>query len=290
MLLQVQKFYRTAFVVLFVLVFIIAFQTYQQLFYIERFQLAEGVEFFDVLKNQIYRWIIWFVIAFSLPVFVKKDQYKNVNVRLLSKHFLIILSLVLLNVFMISLLQSSQAEEVSIQVFFSEYFTFFMFQKAPMYTLGYMAFTVILFFYFKNEQLQVTVQELIDIKDQHQKEYDLLKSSNVDHDQILSVKIGKKLKVIPVAEIYWIEADDYCVEIHANGSPSYKMRSSLKSLEEKLPSHFMRVHRKGIANMKKIKEFKNADTISELIMDNNDIVPVARVNVKAVKLFLQQGV
>ncbi len=287
MLLQVQKYYRTAFVVLFVLVFIIAFQTYQQLFYIERFQLAEGVEFFDVLKNQFYRWVIWFVIAFLLPVFVSRDQYKKIDIRLLLKHFTIIISLVLFNVFIISALQSYTVEELTVKEFFSEYFTFFLFQKAPMYTLGYMAFTVVLFFYLKNEQLQITVEELIDIKDQHQKEYELLKSSNVDHDQILSVKIGKKLKVIPISEIYWIEADDYCVEIHANGSPSYRMRSSLKSLEGKLPSHFLRVHRKGIVNMKKVKEFKNSNQ-SELILENEDMVPVSKVNAKAVKLFLQQ--
>ncbi|MEQ6122788.1 LytTR family DNA-binding domain-containing protein [Pseudotenacibaculum sp. MALMAid0570] len=289
MLERVQKYYRIGAVILFVLIFIIAFQTYQQIFYIERFQLAKNVEFFDVLKNQFFRWIIWLLIAFLLPFFVAKDKEKSISFSLVTKHFLLIILLVILNVFVISFIQASNAVEVTLHSFFSDYVVFFLFQKSPMYTLGYIAFTVILFFYFKNETLQVTVQELIDIKENHQKEYQLLKNSNVDEDQVLSIKIGNKLKIIPISEINWIEADDYCVVVHAEDKPSYTMRSSLKSLENKLPTYFMRVHRKGIVNMRKVKELKNADNTSCLVISNDAEVPVSKANIKAVKLFLQHN-
>ena len=184
-------------------------------------------------------------------------------------------------------MQAMNAENTDWKAVFSESFVFFLVQKSPMYILGYIAFTVILFFHFKNEKLQVTVQELVDLKDQHQKEYEQLKTSNIDKDQILSIKIGNKLKVIPIVNILWIEADDYCVVVHSNDESSYTMRSSLKSLETKLPRYFMRVHRKGIVNMNRVKEFKNGND-SLLILENNDEVPVSKTNVKAVKLFLQQ--
>lgn len=285
---QVQKYYRTAFVIFLVLTFIITFQTYQQVYYIERFNLAQDVVFFDVLKNQIYRWFIWFFIALSLPFFVKKDSSKLLNFQMILKHCIIITLLVVLNIVIISAIQSVDSQSASRMDIFYESFTFFMFQKSPMYTLGYMAFTVILFFHFENEKLQVTVQELVDLKDQHQKEYEQLKTSNIDRDHILSIKIGNKLKVIPIVNILWIEADDYCVIVHSDNKTSYSMRSSLKSLENKLPTYFMRVHRKGIVNMHKVKEFKNGND-ALLIIENNSKVPVSKINIKAVKLFLQQN-
>jgi len=287
MLQQVQKYYRTALVFLFILILIVAFQTYQQLFYIERFQLAQGVEFMDVLTSQFYRWVIWFVIAFSLPFMVKKDRRKPKNIALILKHFAIILFLVLLNVLVISLLQASQAETVTLQDFFEEYVTFFLFQKSPIYTLGYIAFTTFLFFHFENEGLQVTVQELSDLKAKHQQEYNELKASNQDEAQVLTIKIGNKLKVLPITDILWIEADDYCVIVHSSHQPSYTMRSSLKSLENQLPTHFMRVHRKGIVNMKMVQEYRNNDE-SVIVLINASEVPVSRVNSKAVKHYLQQ--
>ncbi|MFK8165085.1 MAG: LytTR family transcriptional regulator DNA-binding domain-containing protein [Lewinella sp.] len=42
--------------------------------------------------------------------------------------------------------------------------------------------------------------------------------------------------------------DDYCVNIHLADGRKYVMRKSLKALQEKLPGHFMRVHRKYIMN------------------------------------------
>lgn len=289
MLQQLQKYYRTGLIFLFVLILIVAFQTYQQLFYIERFQLAQGVQFMDILTSQFYRWIIWFAIALSLPFIVKRDRGKSKSVALITKHFIIIIALVLLNVLIISLVQASQAESVSIQVFFEEYVTFFLFQKSPMYTLGYIAFTTFLFFHFENEKLQVTVQELSELKVQYQQEYTDLKTANRDETQVLSIKIGNKLKVLPITHILWIEADDYCVIVHSNNQPSYSMRSSLKALENQLPSYFMRVHRKGLVNMRMVKEYRNAHE-SVLILNDTSEVPVSKVNGKAVKVYLQQKV
>src|SRR5207253_1580029 len=54
------------------------------------------------------------------------------------------------------------------------------------------------------------------------------------------------VRVVPVAEIDWIEAQDYYVELHI-GSRSYLLRRSLKLLEERLdPRQFARVHRSAL--------------------------------------------
>jgi hypothetical protein len=287
MLQQLQKYYRTSLIFLCVLVLIVAFQTYQQLFYIERFQLAQDVRFLDILTNQLYRWMIWFAIALILPFLVKKDRGKPKDVYLIAKHFAIIVLLVLLNIFIISLLAANQAENVIIQEFFTEYVTFFLFQKSPLYTLGYIAFTTLLFFHFENQDLSIRVQKMSDLKQQYQQEYEKFKTFNQDETQILSIKIGNSLKVIPIAEIVWIEADDYCVIVHSENRPSYTMRSSLKSLEKELPSNFLRVHRKAIVNMTRVNEFRNGNE-SKIILSDMTEVAVSKVNNKAVKLYLQQ--
>lgn len=287
MFLQIQKYHRSILVFLLTFIFIIAFQTYQQKFYIERFQLAQGVEVWDLLSRQFYRWMIWFAIGLLLPFLVKRDKGKPMTFWLFTKHFLFICGLVLLNILVISLIQALEADSFTVQEFFQEYCMFFLFQKAPMYTIGYIAFTAILFFQFQHENLQVTVQELIQIKDQHQQAYKTLQDDYQDEGKVLSIKIGNKLKIIPITQILWIEADDYCVIVHSTDQPSYSMRSSLKSLETQLPSYFMRVHRKGIVNMKFVKEYRNQDE-SMLTLTDDSKVPVSKSNSKAVKLHLQQ--
>jgi DNA-binding LytR/AlgR family response regulator len=49
--------------------------------------------------------------------------------------------------------------------------------------------------------------------------------------------------LVPVAEIDWIEAQDYYVEVHCGGR-GFLLRRPLKQLEERLdPKRFARVHR-----------------------------------------------
>jgi len=283
--------YRTVLIVFFILMLTIVFQTLQQVYYIERFQIGKNVKFIDVLSNQFYRWLIWFFIGFSLPFIVKKDIQKDKTFRLFLKHFGIVLLLVLTNILIVSLLQSSTSPDpVSFTTFFREYFSFYLFQKAPMYTLGYLAIVVILFLNFENKKLIIEVKELIEVKNANEFAYEKWSNGESGQTKVLSIKIGNKLKVIPISEIIWVEANDYCVIVHSINEMSYSMRASLKSLENKLPSHFMRVHRKGIVNMKMVKEFQNFEGNSSIVTSSNDFIPVSKVNIKAVKMYLQHTV
>lgn len=274
--------------ILFVLLLTICFETFQQLFYIERFSLFENVQFFELLKNQFYRWIIWFVVGILLVFIVRKDVKKEPDFRLFFKYFIIIILLVALNILVISTVQMVISKaEVTISDFFSEYFLFYVFQKSPIYILGYIAITIILFLSFSKEILQIEVQELIELKNHNDKVYKKLKEVSTDKAKILNIKIGNKRKIIPVADITWLEADDYCVIVHTINNPSYSMRSTLKSLEEKLEDNFLRVHRKGIVNMDKVKEY-NLATNPRVILINNQEVTVSKSNLKLVKSFLEK--
>jgi DNA-binding LytR/AlgR family response regulator len=156
-----------------------------------------------------------------------------------------------------------------------------------VFTLGYAAVSVILYQYFANKQLQIKVQELSEVKNINQGLYKKLKNENEDTSSILNIKIGNKHKIIPIKNIRWIESDDYCVKIHTDNDISYSMRSSLKSLEDKLSTNnFLRVHRNALVNMKMAKEMDFSNT-PKLILEDATEVLISKSKIKKVRDFLK---
>ena len=271
-----------------VLIIAICFETSQQLFYLKRFSLNSEATFIELFKNQFYRWIIWFLCGIPLLFFIKSDVQKESRFSRIIKYAILIFVIVLVNILIISSISIlTFSEPFSISNFYSEYFLFFTFQKAPIYTLGYIAITIILFLNYTKELLQIEVQSLEEIKKENKLIYQKLKASNSDKSKVLNIKIGNKRKIISVETILFLEADDYCVNVHTINNPAYSMRISLKSLEEKLEHHFLRVHRKSIVNMRMVKEFK-LNTKPYLLLNNNEKVFVSKSNLKLVKDFLEK--
>lgn len=261
----------------------ILFETLQQFYYIKRFNLAQDVQFIQLLKTQSYKWLVWLVLSMFLLVFTKNQSFKKTNYL---KYSLFIFSLVFLCVLIISIIEFINSGNVfTSKTFFNEYVTFFTFQKAPIYTLGYIAITIIIHFYFTNEKLQIEVEQLSELKKTNTELYKKLGKHIDDKATVLNIKIGNNRKIIYVKDISWIEADDYCVIVHTNNDTAYTMRSTLKALENKLSNNFLRVHRKAIANMDMAKEL-NLSQSPKLILQNNIEIPVSKSNLKTVKDFI----
>lgn len=61
---------------------------------------------------------------------------------------------------------------------------------------------------------------------------------------------------VPIEEVDWIEAADYCARIHARGKV-HVIRETMQRLEERLdPARFFRVHRSGIVNLDRVREMQ----------------------------------
>lgn len=270
-----------------ILVFLMAilFETFQQVYYIKRFNLSGNIQFTEVLKSQSYKWFVWVMLSFILIRFTQqKSSKKNTNYF---SYGLVILALVFLCIIIISLIQIWITDDAfSMSLLFNEYITFFTFQKAPIYILGYIAIAIISYFYFTNEALQIKVEELSELKKTNTNLYKQLSKHNDDKTSVLNIKIGNKRKIIPVKDICWIEADDYCVKVHTTNNASYTMRSSLKALEDKLSSNFLRIHRKSIANMDMAKEL-NLNSTPKLVLHNNTEIPISKSNLRLVKDFIR---
>ena len=72
----------------------------------------------------------------------------------------------------------------------------------------------------------------------------------------IAVKEGHRVVLLPVADIDWIEAEDYYAQIHTGGK-SHLLREPLKELETKLdPQQFIRIHRSTIVNVNRVRELQ----------------------------------
>ncbi len=71
-----------------------------------------------------------------------------------------------------------------------------------------------------------------------------------------AVDCAGRISIIPVDTVQWIEAQDYYVQIHAEGK-GHLLRESLRNLETRLdPRRFARVHRSAIVNVECVKQLR----------------------------------
>ena len=72
----------------------------------------------------------------------------------------------------------------------------------------------------------------------------------------LVIRDGGRVVVIPWSEIDWIEAEDYCIRIHA-GKEKPLVRRTLRSLLDVLDQkQFARIHRSSLVNLQRIRQVK----------------------------------
>jgi two-component system LytT family response regulator len=72
-------------------------------------------------------------------------------------------------------------------------------------------------------------------------------------DRSLTIREAGRTYVIPLCEIDWIEAEDYCARIHA-GDRHVLVRRSLQSfIDELAAERFARVHRSSIVNVARVR-------------------------------------
>lgn len=89
--------------------------------------------------------------------------------------------------------------------------------------------------------------------------------------------------VVDLAEVEWIEADDYYAVVHARGR-RHLLRESLASLAGRLDAgQFVRAHRSAIVNVAQIREVRtSASHGSSVILRSGAVVPLSRRRREAV--------
>ena len=91
------------------------------------------------------------------------------------------------------------------------------------------------------------------------------------------IKSSTSLRVIPTAEITWLEANGNYVDIH-HAEGKHLLRGSLKNLLSHLdPDAFLQVHRSFVVRQNLIRELKTIDEErAVLILSSGDEIPVGK--------------
>ncbi len=111
--------------------------------------------------------------------------------------------------------------------------------------------------------------------------------TNPEFLQRIAVKTRHKIEVIPVTEIFYIEADDDYVTIHT-GTEKFLKEKTMKYMEFHLdPSQFVRVHRSYIVNMNQIVrlELYQKETYN-ILLKNGTSIRTSSSGYKALKQLL----
>lgn len=278
-----QENYKALIIALLCFSAFILFEARQQLFYAENFNngIPSTATFWEILKGGIYRWLIW--VAFSIPMVLILMKYhtKEITGKTLFISAALVLSVLFLNLVVISAINVWYSE--TFLASFQEVFGFYFYHKAPIILAASTFLVVIVHFFVNHAALELKVEELGSLKYSNEHLYQRERKDLDDQEMVIQVKVGQRLKLVPVSTINWIEADDYCVKIHDNSGNSYTMRSSLKAFEQKLPEHvFGRVHRKAIVNFTRVKEIDMTNA-PEAILEDGTRIPVAQARVKHIR-------
>lgn len=112
-----------------------------------------------------------------------------------------------------------------------------------------------------------------------------LRDARRDHAlKRLTVHVGRRLRVVPLENIRWIEADDGFVFAHTTDG-RYRTDFTLRELEERLPSaDFVRTHRSSIVNLDAVYELVPEPAGTGLLrLQDGTEVKVARRRTQDVK-------
>ena len=90
-------------------------------------------------------------------------------------------------------------------------------------------------------------------------------------DDSIFVKTDYRVVKIAISDIHYIEGMSEYLKIHLESLPKPIVTLlSMKKMEEFLPTHFMRIHRSYIINLKKIQEVNK----NRVIMDSETYLPI----------------
>ena len=93
----------------------------------------------------------------------------------------------------------------------------------------------------------------------------------------LSIAREGRVSLIPIDNVTYIEAFDKQAKIFSKNGGMEICNKMLQNLEKILPSHYVRVHRSYIANLKEIRELNiDANRKYMITLNTGDILPVSR--------------
>jgi two-component system, LytTR family, response regulator len=90
------------------------------------------------------------------------------------------------------------------------------------------------------------------------------------------ILVGSRKKFMP-EEIIYLKADQNYTNIFLKNGKKLLVSTNLKKIEDRFSGcGFLRVHRSTVVNMSCVKTYIDNELSGELILSNNNIIPVSR--------------
>ncbi len=104
-------------------------------------------------------------------------------------------------------------------------------------------------------------------------------------DDTLFVKSDYRVVRIGISQIRYVEAMSEYLRIYLDGDPKPVITLlSMKKIEERLPAHFMRIHRSYIVNLQKVQEVNK----NRVILDADTLLPIGDMYRETFQQYLDQ--
>lgn len=92
-------------------------------------------------------------------------------------------------------------------------------------------------------------------------------------DDTIFLKTEHRVVRVNITDIRYVEGMSEYLKVHLENERPIIMLLSMKKMEERLPSSFVRIHRSYIVNMKKVKEV----TKNRIVMDADTYLPIGDI-------------
>lgn len=120
------------------------------------------------------------------------------------------------------------------------------------------------------------------VKKRYELENNAAAQQPADDDDSIFLKTEHRVIRANIADIRYVEGMSEYLKIYIEGQRPIIMLLSMKKLEERLPSYFMRIHRSYIVNMKKVSEVSK----SRVAIDDDTVLPVGDIYKDALMQYL----
>lgn len=120
------------------------------------------------------------------------------------------------------------------------------------------------------------------VKKRYELENNAAAQQTADDDDSIFLKTEHRVIRANIADIRYVEGMSEYLKIYIEGQRPIIMLLSMKKLEERLPSYFMRIHRSYIVNMKKVSEVSK----SRVAIDADTVLPVGDIYKDALMQYL----
>ena len=120
------------------------------------------------------------------------------------------------------------------------------------------------------------------VKKRYELENNAAAQQPADDDDSIFLKTEHRVIRANIADIRYVEGMSEYLKIYIERQRPIIMLLSMKKLEERLPSYFMRIHRSYIVNMKKVSEVSK----SRVAIDADTVLPVGDIYKDALMQYL----